>query len=349
MATYLPVMKHHEDTNWLKEVHSQVLQASLKNLDSAFQNFFKKRAKYPRFKSKYGKQSFQYPQGVKIERNQIFLPKIGWVKAVIHREAWGKIKTVTISKDATGTYFASVLLDDGVLKPNKITHATQTIALDMGITHFIIDNEGNKTENPRFVKNQLKNLKRKQQSLSRKKKGSNNYVKAKRLVAKSHKNTKNARNDFQHKLSFKLANENQVVSIEDLNISGMSKNHKLARHILDLGWSDFVSKLQYKLDDRGGHLIKIDRFFPSSKTCSCCGHKMDKLPLNIRNWVCPSCSTEHDRDINAAQNIQKEGIKKFKAEGFTVSACGGSVSQIANSVICGANEAGSPIHSRFAV
>ena len=148
-------------------------------------------------------------------------------------------------------------------------------------------------------------------------------------MAKSHQHVKNARNDFQHKLSFKLANENQAVSIEDLNISGMSKNRRLARHIVDLGWHNFTTKLHYKLADRGHHLVKNNRFYASSKTCHCCGHKIDQLPLNIRRWTCPECDADHARDENAAINLDKEGILKLKAEGYTVSARRGfNVSQV---------------------
>ena len=323
LSGMLPAMKRERLYAWLKDAHSHVLQSALLHLDTAFKNFFAKRAKFPRFKKKSGKQSCQYPQGVKIKDTLIFIPKVGWVKAVIHREPIGKIKTVTVSKDATGCYFASVLLDDGVVQPEKVKQIEHHVGLDMGITHFITLSTGEKVDNPRFVNQQQRNLKRKQKNLSRKKKGSQRYAKAKLRVAQSHKQVKNARNDFQHKLSFKLANENQAVSIEELNISGMSKNHRLARHILDVGWYDFTTKLNYKLADRGHHLVKNDRFFASSKTCHCCGHKVDKLPLNIRKWDCTVCGTTHDRDENAAINLDKEGIIKLKAEGYTVSARGG--------------------------
>ncbi len=322
LQSMLVGMKKDKDTQWLKKAHSQVLQSSLLHLDTAFQNFFAGRAKFPRFKSKYGKQSCQYPQGVKIKDRLIFLPKVGWVKAVIHREAIGKIKTVTISRDATGCYFASVLLDDQSVKPEKIKQIETHIGLDMGIIDFVTMSNGTKIENPRFVNRQLKNLRRKQQQLSGKKKGSANHKKSKILVAKLHKKVKNARNDFQHKLSFDLANKNHVVSIEDINMRGLSKNHKLARHLLDLGWFDFTKKLQYKQDDRGHYLSKIDRFYASSKTCCDCHHKVDSLPLGVREWTCSSCGTVHDRDENAAINIDEQGIIKIKAEGITVSACG---------------------------
>jgi len=325
LQSLLVIMKKDPETDWLKQAHSQVLQSALLHLDNAFRNFFSKRARFPRFKTKYGKQSCQYPQGVKIQDNLIFLPKIGWVKAIIHREAIGTIKTVTISKDATGDYFASVLLEDGVEKPKKVTHIETHIGLDMGIIDFITTSHDEKVSNPRFFNKQLKNLRYKQKQLSRKTQGSVRYAKAALLVAKSHQKVKNARNDFQHKLSFNLANNNHVVSIEDINMRGLSKNRKLARHLLDLGWHDFTLKLKYKQEDRGHYLVKIGRFFASSKTCHCCGNKLSELPLGIREWHCPSCDAVHDRDGNAAKNVDNQGILKIKAEGLTVSARGGIV------------------------
>jgi len=325
LQSLLVGMKKEPETEWLKQAHSQVLQSALLHLDNSFRNFFAKRARFPRFKTKYGKQSCQYPQGVKIQNDLIFLPKIGWVKAIIHREPIGKIKTVTISKDATGGYFASVLLDDAAVKPEPIKHIETHIGLDMGIIDFITTSQNEKVSNPRFVNKQLKNLRHKQKQLSRKTKGSVRYAKAKRRVAQSHQKVKNARNDFQHKLSFNLANNNHVVSIEDINMRGLSKNRKLSRHLLDLGWHDFTTKLKYKQEDRGHYLVKIGRFFASSKTCHTCGYKLSELSLGIREWQCPSCHVVHDRDGNAAKNVDNQGILKIKAEGLTVSARGGIV------------------------
>ena len=342
LQAMLPAMKSDEKTIWLKDAHSQVLQSALLNLDNAFKNFFAKRAKFPNFKKKHGKQSFQYPQGVKIEGNTIQLPKVGRVKIVLHREVIGKIKTVTISKDSVGKYYASVLMDDDSVTPDPLKHIESSVGLDMGIHDFVTTSDGEKVANLRFLKRGLKNLKRKQQSLSRKKKGSNSSAKAKLLVAKVHKRVADARNDFQHKLSHTLANENQVVCVEDLNIKGMTANRKLARHIQDLGWNSFTTKLGYKLADRAGTLVKIGRFYPSSKTCSFCGHKLEALPLNIRSWTCQDCGSHHDRDVNAAINIQQQGILKLKAEGFTASASGGKRNSRPVSGLVAAVEAGSP-------
>lgn len=325
LQALLVQMKKDKKTSWLKNAHSQVLQSSLMHLDNAFKNFFKKKAKYPTFKKKYRSQSIQYPQGIKIEGNKIFLPKIGWVKAIIHREAIGKIKTVTVSKDATDVYYASVLLDDNVIKPEKKKHIDSHIGIDMGIKHFLVSSDGEKAKNPKFADRQLKNLKQKQRKLSNKKRGSIRYKKAKKLVAKIHKKTKDARNDFQHKLSLKLASKNQAVSIETLSMLEMSKNRILSRRLADIGWNEFTQKLSYKLEDRGNSLVKIDKFFPSTKTCSCCNHILDDISLSVRNWTCKQCGANHDRDINASINIDYQGIIKLKAEGFTVSARGGYV------------------------
>lgn len=342
LQAMLPAMKLDEKTAWLKDAHSQVLQSALLNLDTAFKNFFAKRAKFPTFKKKHDKQSFQYPQGVKMEGNAIALPKVGKVKIVLHRAVIGKIKTVTISKDSVGKYYASVLMDDGTVKPEPKKHIESSVGLDMGIHDFVTTSDGGKVANLRFLKRGLKNLKRKQQSLSRKQKGSKARAKAKLWVAKVHKRVADARNDFQHKLSTTLANENQVVCVEDLNIKGMTANCKLAKHIQDLGWNSFTVKFAYKLADRAGVMVKIGRFYPSSKTCSCCDHKVDVLPLNIRSWTCPVCGAHHDRDANAAINIQKQGILKLKAEGFTVSASGGKRKSSPVSGLVAAVEARSP-------
>ena len=314
-------MKNDLDTCWLKQAHSQVLQSALLHLDIAFKNFFQGRARFPRFKSKYGKQSIQYPQGVKLKEGLVFLPKVGWVKIVLHREFIGNIKTVTVSKSPTGKYFVSILSDQ-TKQVDPIKHIETTIGLDMGIHDFITDSNGEKQPNPRFLNKQLKNLKRKQQALSRTKKGSIGRARARLLVAKAHEKVRQARHDYQHKLSKFIVDKNQAVMIEDLNVAGMTKNRKLARHIQDLGWHSFSTKLDYKLKDLGGHLVKIDRWYPSSKTCSSCGVKQEEMPLKIREWTC-GCGDTHDRDHNAAINILKQGIIKLKADGYTVSASGG--------------------------
>ena len=335
----LPFLK--AEFPWLKEADSQALQQSLRNLDSAFKNFFEKRAKRPNFKKKYNAtQSIQYPQRVKVKGNTIFLPKIGLVKAVFHREILGSIKTVTVSKTATGKYFASVLTEDHLSPEKPIAYFDNIVGIDLGIKDFLIDSDGTKIQNPGFTKRLEKNLKRKQRKLSRKKKTSNRRAKAKLLVAKAHEKTKNARTDFQHKLSKNMADKNQAVGVETLRVKNMLKNRKLAKAISDVAWSGFVTKLEYKLVKKGGRIIKLNTFFPSSKLCSACSCKMDKMPLSIREWQCPICGAFHDRDINAACNIRNQAILELKAAGCTVSARGGLHK---TTPVAAAYEAGSPL------
>jgi len=323
LQTLLVQMKKDTNKSWLNNAHSQTLQSSLMHLDNAFKNFFKKRSKYPTFKKKYNHQSIQYPQSVKVDGNKIYLPKIGWIKAIIHREIQGEIKTVTVSKDATSSYFASVLVDDGVEKPKPIKNIKSHIGLDAGLKDFVTISDGKKIKNKKFLDKKLKNLKLKQKKLTRTAKKSARRSKARNLLAKVHKKVKNARNDFHHKVSLKLAVENQAVSIEDLSISKMVKTKCLARYLLDIGWNSFVEKLKYKLEDRGGILIKIGKFFPSTKTCSKCNFVQEGITLAKRSWICDNCKTKHDRDLNASTNIDNQGVIKLKAEGFTVSARGG--------------------------
>ncbi|MFZ1029788.1 MAG: RNA-guided endonuclease TnpB family protein, partial [Limnoraphis robusta] len=204
----------------------------------------------------------------------------------------------------------------------------RVIGVDLGLTHFAITSDGNKVSkynNPRHLAKHEKNLKRKQQKLAKKHKGSNSRKKAKRTVAKVYERVTKSRQDFLHKLSRKLVNENQVVVVENLNVKGMVRNHNLAKAISDAGWGIFTNFLAYKLEQKGGKLVEIDRWFPSSKLCSNCYYQIDELPLDIREWTCPHCGTRHDRDGNAAKNIRAEGIRIIQTDGTAVSANGGGV------------------------
>lgn len=331
----LPKLKKAEDTAWLGECYSQCLQSTTLNLTKAFKNFFEGRAKYPRFKSFHGKQSCQYPQNVKIVDGCLKIPQLGLVKASIHRIFEGEIKTVTVSKTPTGKYFASILFDTQQELP-EVSMTGKICGIDLGIKDFAIVHDGEKTSkynNPRQIRKHEKNLARKQQKLARKQKGSNNREKARKLVAKIHERTSNARQDFLHKLSRKVVNKNHVVVVEQLNIKGMVRNHCLAKAISDVGWGTFINFLDYKLKEKGGLLVEIDRWFPSSKTCSHCLYQMSEMPLDVREWTCPSCGTHHDRDENASKNIRAEGIRKLalsvaegiQTDGLAVSAKGGTV------------------------
>jgi putative transposase len=306
---YLPQLKVEHP--WLKEdCYSAVLQCVAINLNKAYTNFFEGRAKFPRFKSKHHKQSIQYPQNIKVTRDCLDVPKIGVIKAIFHRLIEGKVKTITISKTPTDKYFASILLE--VEDDRSRSTGNKTLGIDLGLKDFAIVHDGSEVQkhsNPKHLLSHEKNLARKQKKFARKVKGSNSRNKYRKLVAKVHERVSNSRQDFLHKLSRKLVNESQVIVVENLNVKGLVRNRKLAKSISDVGWGMFVNFLDYKLKAKDGQLVEIGRFFPSSKTCSRCGHVVDELTLDIREWNCPSCGAHHDRDGNAALNIRKEGIR----------------------------------------
>ena len=323
----LPKLK--EEYEWLKtDVYSQSLQQTTLNLSRAFINFFEKRARYPRFKSKHKKQSVGFPQSVRIEGDYIYLPKIKLVKAVFDRRYVGKIKTVTVTKDSDGRYFVSIVYE---LEACFISGSGDKIlGIDLGIKDFAIVNDGKKTSkyvNPRHIKKHEQNLARKQKKLAGKKLDSRSRRKAKKLVAKVHARISNSRQDFLHKLSRKLVNESKVIVVENLNIKGLVRNHKLAKAISDVGWGMFVNFLSYKLEREDKKLVEIDRFFPSSHICPECLTQQPKMALSVREWTCinNNCNAHHDRDEAASKNIRAEGIRILKTDGAAVSASGGSV------------------------
>jgi putative transposase len=321
MSIRLPKLK--QEFEWLNDADSQALQQSLQNLSRAYENFFQKRGKYPRFKSKHGRQSIQYPQRVKIEGSRIYLPKVGWVECIVHREIVGKFKTVTVSRNACGQFHAAILTDDGEALP-EISMDGKAIGVDVGLAHLAITSDGSKFENPRHLRKAEKNLKRKQRKLSRKKKGSKGREKARKLVARAHERVACARRDNLHKLSRRIVDENQIVAVEDLHVKGIMSNHCLAKATGDAGWSMFVRFLEYKAARAGKAFIKCDRWYPSSKTCSVCGSICDKMPLDVRSWDCAHCGAHHDRDINAAKNIRAEGLR-ILAGGALAAASRGNV------------------------
>lgn len=323
----LPDLKKAEDTKWLADCYSQVLQATTLNLTTAYKNFFDNRARFPRFKSKHGKQSIQYPQNVKIVDGNVKIPgSIGVVKAKIHRPIEGKIKTVTVSKTPSGKYFASILTE--VEGENSSTCSGKIYGIDLGLKHFAVVTDGEKVskyDNPKHLAQHEENLKRKQKKLARKEKDSNSRYKYKKVVAKVYERVSNSRQDFLHKLSHKLVSDSQAVIVENLHVKGMVRNHNLAKAISDAGWGTFTNFLAYKLERKAGKLIEINRWFPSSKLCSNCFYQVSEMPLDVREWTCPHCGTHHDRDGNAAMNIRAEGIRMLKADGSAVSAVGGEV------------------------
>jgi putative transposase len=318
LNSMLPSLKKNKQTQWLGECYSQVLQSVSLNLSRAYQNFFEGRAKYPRFKSKHHRQSIQYPQKVKqVDEALKFPGKLGTVKAKIHCPLDGVVKTVTVSKCPTGKYYASVLMEyDGDYPASS--NEGKVIGIDLGIKDFAITYDGEKVSkypNPRHLSKYEKKLAVKQRIAARKKKGSNRRRKANKIVALVYEQVSNVRQDYLHKLSRKIVDNNQVVVVENLNVKGMVRNHKLAKAISDTGWGTFVNFLSYKLERSGGKIREINRWFPSSKLCSNCHYQISELPLDVRSWTCPSCGTHHDRDGNAAMNIRAEGIRMLSSSG----------------------------------
>ncbi len=301
---------------WLNEVNSQSLLNALLNVHTAFTHFFKGRAKFPRFKSKkIPQRRYQCPQHctVNFEQGMINLPKIKGIKTIFSREFIGKIKTVTVSKTATGQYYASILADTG--KHDTIPTPTTidpnlTVGIDLGINHLLILSDGSKFDNPKHLSKASKHLAIQQKIFARKQKQSKNHQRQKLAIARIHEKVRNQRLDLHHKITHKLICESQATSfcVEDLSVKNMVKNRKLAKAINDVAWYQFITILTYKALWNGKNILKVNRFFASSKICCHCHHRLDNLPLSVRNWTCPSCQTHHDRDINAARNIRYQAL-----------------------------------------
>ena len=303
-------LKKETETEWLKEVNSQTLQASIKDLDGAYDRFFRKLAKFPQFKSKRkSRSSFKVPQHFDIdwENSLITIPKFKnpFKFSGKYKGELVKINSVTISKTPSGKYYVSVQGEFNIqLKPQ----VENCIGIDLGIKDLVITSNGEVFPNKKFLKRKLKKLKYIQRQHSKKKKNTNTRERWRKKLAIQYEKVTNQRLDYLHQISSQLINENQVICIENLNVKGMIKNHKLAQAISDVSWGKLVYMLTYKCQWNSKELVVIDRFYPSSKTCSSCSHLMDSMPLNIREWTCPSCGTVHDRDINAAKNILIQGL-----------------------------------------
>jgi putative transposase len=308
-AKSLTELKKQDEYNWLKEVNSQTIQFSLRNLDTAYDRFFRKLAQFPKFKSRKHKNTFTIPQFGRLKNNIIYIPKFkeGIKVKLDKREVKGKIGKMNITKTPTGKYYVSIFTEQTI---EQLSKTNKQCGIDLGLKDFVITSDGIKFKNNRYTKKYARELKKAQQHLSRKEKGSNGFEKQKLKVAKIHEKIASCRLDTLHKVSKELIEEYDLISIEDLNVKGMIKNHKLSKHIADVSWGNFVKLLEYKCDWYGKELIKINRFYPSSKTCSSCGWINQELKLSDRKWTC-KCGKTHDRDINASKNILKEGLKIY--------------------------------------
>lgn len=303
LAERLAELKRTPEAEWLKGADSQVLQQKLRDLERAYVNFFEKRSRYPRFKSKRSEQSIRYPQRFRLSPTHIYLPKVGWVKAVFHRPLEGKAKHVTVTKTKSGKYFASVQCE--VEAPEPVRHDGE-VGIDLGLKCFLVTSDGERVDHPKYLQKSEKRLVRLQRRLSRRVKGSRGREKARVLLARQHEKVANQREDFLHKASRSMVNRYGFIGIEDLNVCGMVKNHRLAKSISSTGFGMFRRMLEYKARWYGAWVEKVDRFYPSSKTCSACGYVLPDLSLGVREWDCPVCGAHHDRDYNAAVNILSE-------------------------------------------
>ncbi len=306
----LTVLKKGEETAWLKQVSCVPLQQTLRHLDKAFTGFFEKRTGYPRFKRKHARQSATYTRSAFTYSVDDGTPVLRLAKMDRSLDVrWSRVppsepSTITVSRDAAGRYFVSLFCE---VQPKPLPPTDKAVGIDLGLTDLVVTSDGFKSGNPKFLERDLKKLRRAQRCLSRRQKDSNRYRKQRRRVARIHARIRDKRHDHLHKLTTRLIRENQTVCLETLNVCGMLKNRRLARHISGAAWSELVRQLEYKAVLYGRQVVRLDPWFPSSKQCSNCGRKAQEMPLSVRAWNCAVCGAIHDRDVNAALNILAAG------------------------------------------
>lgn len=302
----LTKLKQQDGFQWLNECNAQSLQATLKHLDSSYKMFFRKTHQFPKFKSKNNKQSFTIPQFFKLENNKIYFPKFkNGIKVKEHRKLDGKFVVATISKNCNNQYYVSIIVEKEV---KTLDNLQKAIGIDLGIKDFATCSNGVVYENIKPLKRKMKKLKYLQRQLSKSNKFSGIRKKRQLKLAKYHLKISNIRKDYLHKITNQISNENQIICLEDLAVSNMIKNHKLAQAISDVSWHEFKRQLEYKCKWKGRQLVIIDRFFPSSKMCDVCNTINQNLTLKDREWTCDNCKTTHDRDLLASRNILRQGL-----------------------------------------
>lgn len=324
---YIKITDLYKEYPWLKGLDSSALSSVSKDLNTAYSNFFANRAKFPKYKkkSKYGSYRNSRPSNSFFRGNNVSLPKLKLVKysGKVNIENIIKIHNISIKRAKSGKYYCSICCD---YNQYEFCNTCKVIGVDLGIKDLVIDSNGNKYSNPKCIQKAEKKIKHLQRLYSKKMKGSKNQEKARLKLAIAHEKLSNKRKDNLHKITTKLIKENDIICIENLNVKGMMKNHHLAKAIQDASFGTLVRMLKYKAAWHGRQIVEIGSFYPSSKLCSCCGHKMDSMPLSVRQWTCPNCGTQHDRDINAAVNIKNEGLRildnQYTEESTGIKACG---------------------------
>ncbi len=313
----LTALKRQEGFHWLREVDSQLLQQALFDLRQAYRNFFERRARYPQFKSrKRDTQRFRIPQRVRIEGDRVYVPKVGWVRALVSREPQGEPKSATFKRDATGIWFVSLVCEfESSSPPLAVTTRRRIVGVDLGIEEFAVLSDGVRYPSPRFAKAATRKLRRAHRDLSRKKRGSQSRERARLRLARTYRRVRDKRRDFLHKLTTQLVRDYDVIAIEDLGVTGLART-KLARAIHDAGFHEFRRQLVYKARWSGKRLVIVDRFYPSSRRCGECGTVNNELRPRTRRWRC-ECGAVHDRDLNAARNLCGEAMKGVVAVGRT--------------------------------